>query len=31
MEIIGHGENALTELSDEMLGSLLKLEADAAE
>ena len=26
MEIIGHGENALTELSDEMLGSLLKLE-----
>ena len=30
-EIIGHGEHALTELSDEMLGSLLKLEADEAE
>jgi hypothetical protein len=27
-EIIGHGEHALTELSDEMLGSLLKLESD---
>jgi SNF2 family DNA or RNA helicase len=30
-EIIGHGEHALTELSDEMLGSLLKLEADELE
>ena len=30
-EIIGHGEHALTELSDEMLGSLLKLEADEAD
>jgi superfamily II DNA or RNA helicase len=31
MEIIGHGENALTELSDEMLGSLLKLEDEGLE
>ena len=30
-EIIGHGEHALTELSDEMLGSLLKLQTDELE
>jgi SNF2 family DNA or RNA helicase len=30
-EIIGHGEHALTELSDENLGSLLKLETEGLE